>query len=51
MIAAYGWRAPFLVFGTLGIVWAAGWFLYYRDTPEQHTGVNPAERAALSMPA
>src|SRR6202165_4270531 len=32
IIAAYGWRAPFLVFGTLGVVWSAAWFFYYRDT-------------------
>jgi sugar phosphate permease len=43
LIAGYGWRAPFWVFGLLGIVWAAAWFWYYRDTPDQHTRVNEAE--------
>ena len=47
LIAAYGWRAPFLLFGILGVVWAAAWFSYYRDTPEQHTGVNSAERELI----
>ena len=29
----FGWRAAFLVFGIVGLSWAAVWFLYYRDTP------------------
>ena len=43
LIVAHGWRAPFLTFGVLGLVWAAVWFLYYRDTPEEHRSVNAAE--------
>jgi sugar phosphate permease len=44
IIASLGWRSAFLAFGVLGIVWAAAWFLYYRDTPEEHGGTNEAER-------
>ncbi len=44
LIVAYGWRAPFFVFGFFGIIWAIAWFLWYRDTPEEHPGVNQAER-------
>jgi MFS family permease len=43
LIAAYGWRAPFFVFGALGVVWAAVWYWFYRDTPDEHGSVNPAE--------
>jgi MFS family permease len=43
MMVHYGWRSPFLFCGGLGLVWAAMWFFYYRDTPEQHHLVNPAE--------
>lgn len=43
IMVTYGWRATFLIFGILGIVWAAVWFWYYRDSPEQHPGVNAAE--------
>ncbi|MBV6432283.1 MAG: putative sulfoacetate transporter SauU [Bryobacteraceae bacterium] len=42
-IATYGWRAPFFVFGAMGLLWAAVWYAYYRDTPEEHRGVNRAE--------
>src|SRR4051812_39200784 len=44
IMAKFGWRAAFLLFGVLGIVWSAVWFFYYRDTPEEHAGVNQAER-------
>src|SRR6266852_4091305 len=47
IIARYGWRAAFVIFGILGIVWAAGWFAYYRDTPEEHRSVNAAERELI----
>ncbi len=47
LIIAYGWRAPFFVFGVLGLVWSAVWYWFYRDTPREHSGVNPAELALI----
>jgi sugar phosphate permease len=47
IIARYGWRAAFLIFGVLGVVWSAVWFFYYRDTPEEHHAVNAAERELI----
>ena len=44
VIAKFGWRAAFLVFAIPGVLWSAVWFFYYRDTPEEHSGVNQAER-------
>jgi sugar phosphate permease len=44
LIAAFGWRSAFLTFGTLGLIWAAVWYWYYRDTPGEHSSVNRAER-------
>jgi sugar phosphate permease len=44
LMVVYGWRAPFFVFGAIGVLWAAAWFLWYRDTPEQHASVNQQER-------
>jgi sugar phosphate permease len=43
LILRYGWRMPFWAFGGVGLLWSAVWFYYYRDTPEQHHGVNAAE--------
>jgi sugar phosphate permease len=47
IIGIWGWRAPFFVFGLLGVIWAAIWFWYYRDTPDEHAGTNEAERELI----
>ena len=47
LIVRYGWRAPFLTFAGLGLVWVALWLFYYRDTPDEHRGVNAAERELI----
>ncbi|HUJ19924.1 MAG TPA: MFS transporter [Bryobacteraceae bacterium] len=47
LTVAYGWRVPFLVFGAVGVLWAAAWHWYYRDVPAEHAGVNAAERGLI----
>ncbi|MDQ2898251.1 MAG: MFS transporter [Acidobacteriota bacterium] len=47
LMTAFGWRSSFVVFGFLGLIWAAVWFWYYRDTPGEHAGVNEAERRLI----
>lgn len=47
IIARYGWRAAFFTFGTLGIAWSLVWFLWYRNTPAEHSAVNTAERELI----
>lgn len=37
------WRAIFVVFGMVGFVWAAAWYFWFRDDPQDHPGVNRAE--------
>jgi MFS family permease len=41
--ARWGWRASFLAFGFLGVIWAVGWYFWYRDTPGEKKGVSKAE--------
>jgi MFS family permease len=48
LIARSGWRIVFMMFGAVGILWAIGWFLYYRNSPCEHSGVNRAELALIS---
>jgi sugar phosphate permease len=48
IVPFFGWRAAFYAFGVLGVVWSTVWFLYYRDTPEEHGGVNAAERELIA---
>jgi len=43
IIGAYGWRAAFVCFGVLGLIWSAVWYWYYRDTPAEHASVGDAE--------
>ena len=47
LIAAFGWRFPFFAFGAVGVLWAVLWYSYYRDTPDEHPGVNAAERELI----
>src|SRR3984957_14724691 len=47
IMASFGWRPAFLVFGLVGVVWSIVWYFYYRNTPEEHTGVNQAERELI----
>jgi sugar phosphate permease len=47
IIPLFGWRAAFYAFGVVGVIWAIAWFVYYRDTPEEHRGVNDAERELI----
>jgi len=48
IIAKFGWRLAFVSFGALGLVWAAAWFWYYRDTPGEHPRTNEAERELIA---
>lgn len=41
------WQHAFVLFGVLGVVWAIVFFLWFRDNPKDHPGVNAAELALL----
>lgn len=41
------WRTVFILFGLVGFVWSAGWWLWFRDEPSQHPGTNEAERRLI----
>jgi len=43
----YGWRASFLVFGFLGVIWAAVWHVWFRNSPAEKTGVTASEREEI----
>ncbi len=47
----YGWRASFYVFGLLGLAWACGWWRWYRNRPEERTGISARELAQIGPPA
>jgi ACS family glucarate transporter-like MFS transporter len=43
LIAQWGWRTSFVIFGLIGIVWAIAWSLWYRDRPEDHPAMTREE--------
>jgi sugar phosphate permease len=47
LLAAYGWRVMFYVFGAIGFLWVAGFYWFYRERPEDHPAVNRAELAQI----
>ncbi|WP_433430162.1 MFS transporter [Nonomuraea sp. CA-141351] len=42
LIAAFGWRASFVVIGVLGLFWVIGWRMIYRS-PREHPRISQAE--------
>jgi MFS transporter, ACS family, glucarate transporter len=47
LIDAAGWRWVFLIYGSIGVAWAVGFWLWFRDDPATHRGVNTAELAVI----
>jgi len=43
LIQAVGWRWTFVIFGGTGILWAVGFWLWFRDDPAEHPQTNAAE--------
>src|SRR5439155_3350023 len=43
LIGMIGWRASFIIFGTVGVIWSLFWWKWYRDDPALHSHVNPDE--------
>lgn len=48
LVSSLGWRSSFLVLGVLGIMWALGWILWFRNTPEEHRRVSAEERLVIA---
>lgn len=49
------WRAIFVFFGLIGVVWTIGWYAWFRDEPHEHRAVPAQERdhieATRGLPA
>jgi sugar phosphate permease len=48
IILRLGWRWSFLLFGSLGVVWAWLFARWFRDDPADHPAVNEAELAYIT---
>ena len=47
ILLAFGWRAIFYIFGSVGVIWAIAFSFLYRNRPEESTAVNQAELAQI----
>ena len=47
LIDEVGWRWTFVLFGSVGGIWAAGFWTWFRDTPDEHPRVNLAELSLI----
>jgi MFS family permease len=48
----YGWRAPFFVFGLLGVGWVAVWYFWFHDSPIEKIGARqPGQTPATQLHA
>jgi MFS transporter, ACS family, glucarate transporter len=41
------WRAMFVAFGLVGLLWAMAWYRWFRDDPSGHPSVSEAERLRI----
>ena len=48
-ITQWGWRFAFVIFGSVGMVWAAAWYAWYRDRPQDHPAITPEEVAWIQQ--
>jgi MFS transporter, ACS family, glucarate transporter len=44
------WRRAFEIFALPGVIWAIAFYVWYRDDPREHPGINAAELAELPSP-
>jgi len=49
LINRWGWRASFVIVGAIGLVWAAAWYVWYRDSPGEHQSVSASELAWIEQ--
>jgi ACS family glucarate transporter-like MFS transporter len=38
-----GWRACFWLLGAVALLWAGGWYIWFRDDPAEKRGISPEE--------
>jgi ACS family glucarate transporter-like MFS transporter len=49
LIRQWGWRWTFAAIGSIGLVWAAAWYRWFRDRPGEHAGVGREELAWIEQ--
>ncbi len=47
LISAIGWRMTFVANAVVGLAWGIAWWIWFRDEPSDHSGVNEAEASLI----
>lgn len=50
VLTLLGWHWAFYILAALGVVWAAGWYLWYRNRPADVKGITEEELQSLPEP-
>lgn len=50
LLGRVSWRVAFALFGSVGLFWAAAFWLYFRDDPRDHAGVSEQELSRIGLP-
>jgi MFS family permease len=48
LAVALTWRGGFAVLGSVGAIWAVAFYLWFRNSPQEHPSCNEAERAVIA---
>jgi ACS family glucarate transporter-like MFS transporter len=48
--AHFGWRASFYLFGIFGVAWACAWWRWYRNRPDERSGITALELKEIGPP-
>lgn len=51
LVADFGWRAMFFIISSSGILWAAVWYFFFRDRPEDSPYVSAEEQKIIDTPS
>lgn len=49
LVHALGWRWAFGILGIVGVLWAVGWYAWYRDNPSEKSGITASEIAEIEQ--
>lgn len=47
LVESVGWRSTFFILGAIGVIWAVGWQVWFRNSPEEHAWVSEKEEALI----
>lgn len=47
LLGVMHWRMLFVLFGSIGFIWALAWYRWFRDDPSMHPAVGAAELALI----